>query len=103
MDRTSLIWAAVPHNSDGVVFQVRMGRGQQRFHISRDTLRAIFDLGRDATDAVQLDHFYMNVECILREALRKRSKAGSDTLRLDVNDFIAKRSARSDEDRVARI
>ncbi|MGU7780007.1 hypothetical protein [Burkholderia sp. PU8-34] len=103
MDCTSLVWAAVPHNSDGVVFQVRMGRGQQRFHISRDTLRALFDLGRDATDAVQLDLFYMNLECILKEAFRKRLKAGSDTLRLDVNDFIAKRMTRSDENRVAQI
>ena len=41
---SALVWAAIPHNSDGVVFQVRVIRGLQRFHISRQTLEETFDL-----------------------------------------------------------
>ena len=38
MSNHVLIWAGVPHNSDGIVFQVRVVHGLQRFYLSRRVL-----------------------------------------------------------------
>ena len=57
MDRSSLVWAGVPHSSDGVVFQIRVGHGLQRFHIARLILERACDLERLASDARQLECF----------------------------------------------
>ena len=89
MGSHSLIWAAVPHNSDGVVFQVRIFRGLQRFHLSRRVLEEMFDLERGASDARQLEHFYSYLNRILARATIKRSVAGSDTVPLHATDFTS--------------
>ena len=83
-----LIWAAVPHNSDGVVFQVRMVHGLQRFHMSRRVLENVFDLEPRASDARQLELFYEFLERILVRASKRRSIASSDTVALHATDFI---------------
>ncbi|WP_120293961.1 hypothetical protein [Paraburkholderia sp. BL23I1N1] len=59
MANHSRIWAAVPHNSDGVVFQIRIVDRLQRFHVSRRVLEEVFDLESAASDARQLEHFYL--------------------------------------------
>jgi hypothetical protein len=84
---SALVWAAIPHNSDGVVFQVRVIRGLQRFHISRQTLEETFDLAPHASDAGQLELFYQHKTLILRQAMRKRPIAGADTAALQTADF----------------
>lgn len=89
MGSNSLIWAAVPHNSDGVVFQVRVERGQQRFHVSRRVLEDAFDLERKASDARQLEHFYLYLDRILARAGTKRSTVSSDTVALLTSDFTS--------------
>jgi hypothetical protein len=89
MSNHALIWAAVPHNSDGVVFSVRIARGLQRFHISRRVLEEVFELERHTTDARQLELFYACVSRILAKATAKRSIASRDTLALQISDFIA--------------
>jgi hypothetical protein len=83
----SLIWAAVPHNSDGVVFEVRIVHGIQRFHISRRVLEDVFNLEPAVSDARQLEHFYSCLHHILARARMKRSVAGSDTVALLAIDF----------------
>jgi len=83
-----LIWAAVPHNSDGVVFQVRIAHGLQRFHVSRRVLEDVFDLESPASDATQLELFYTFLERILVLAGKKRSIARSGTVALQATDFI---------------
>jgi hypothetical protein len=83
----SLIWAAVPHNSDGVVFAVQIGRGFQRFHLSRRVLEEVFELERKTSDARQLELFYLCVDRILAKACAKRPVASRDTVALQVADF----------------
>lgn len=85
----SLIWAAVPHNSDGVVFQVRIVHGPQRFYVSRRVLEDVFDLEPAASDARQLEHFYVYLNRILAQASLKRSIASSDTVSLQASDFTS--------------
>jgi hypothetical protein len=85
----SLIWAAVPHNSDGVVFQVRIVHGLQRFHVTRRVLEDVFELDPAASDARQLDHFYVYLNLILAQAFTKRSIAGLDTVPLRATDFTS--------------
>lgn len=89
MGSHSLIWAAVPHNSDGVVFQVRIVHGLQRFYLSRRVLEEVFDLERGASDARQLERFYLNLNRIVAQASTKRSIAGSDTVPLQATDFTS--------------
>lgn len=101
MSSQSLIWAAVPHNSDGVVFQVRIVHGLQRFYLSRAVLEEVFDLERRASDARQLELFYLSLNHILARASAKRSIASSDTVPLRTSDFNSQRdeqpSANPDE------
>jgi hypothetical protein len=52
-----LIWAGVPHRSDGIVFQVRVVHGLQRFHMSCRKLEDVFHLETRASDARQLEFF----------------------------------------------
>ncbi|MFM0213587.1 hypothetical protein PQQ96_40080 [Paraburkholderia sediminicola] len=85
----SLFWAAVPHNGDGVVFQVRIVRGLQRFHVTRRVLEEVFDLEPAASDARQLEHFYVYLNRILARANKKRSIASSDTVPLQASDFTS--------------
>ncbi|APA87018.1 hypothetical protein BJG93_10295 [Paraburkholderia sprentiae WSM5005] len=87
MTSIPLIWAAVPHNSDGVVFQIRLGRGLQRFHVSRRVLEDAFELERRASDARQLELFYVHLQRILVRASAKRSTACSATVSLQAADF----------------
>ncbi|MFM0341462.1 hypothetical protein [Paraburkholderia fungorum] len=87
MSSHSLIWAAVSHNSDGVVFQVRIVHGLQRFYVPRGVLEEVFDLERRASDARQLEHFYLCLNRILAQASAKRSIASSDTVPLRISDF----------------
>jgi hypothetical protein len=101
MGSNSLIWAAVPHNSDGVVFQVRVERGLQRFHVSRRVLEDAFDLVPKASDARQLEHFYLYLDRILDRAGTKRAKASSDTIALQTSDFISASKERYASDRHA--
>ncbi|QBQ99461.1 hypothetical protein [Paraburkholderia pallida] len=84
---SALVWAAIPHNSDGVVFQVRVVRGLQRFHIPRQALEEAFDLTPHASDARQLELFYQHKAHILSRAMRKRPMAGADTAALQTADF----------------
>ncbi|WP_338639311.1 hypothetical protein [Burkholderia pyrrocinia] len=101
MDSGSLVWAGVPHNSDGVVFQVRVGRGLQRFHIARMVLEKALDLERLASDARQLECFYEHLGPILGAARKTRSKAKADTVSLNIADFLRKSKARAGQDSVA--
>ena len=87
MSSIPLIWAAVPHNSDGVVFQIRLGRELQRFHVSRRVLEEVFELERKASDARQLEFFYAHEQRILARANAKRSTASSATVSLQLADF----------------
>ncbi|MBC8746741.1 hypothetical protein OKW43_003303 [Paraburkholderia sp. WC7.3g] len=87
MSSIPLIWAAVPHNSDGVVFQIRLGRGLQRFHVSRRVLEDVFELERRSSDARQLEFFYVHEQRILARASAKRSTACSATVSLQAADF----------------
>ncbi|VBB16637.1 hypothetical protein [Burkholderia stabilis] len=87
MGSGSLVWAGVPHNSDGVVFQVRVGRGLQRFHIARAVLEKALDLERLASDARQLECFYEHLAPILGAARKTRSSAKADTVPLKTSDF----------------
>jgi hypothetical protein len=84
---SALVWAAIPHNSDGVVFQVRVIRGLQRFHIPRRVLEEAFDLAPHASDAGQLELFYRHATHILSRAMRKRPIAGTDTAAFQTLDF----------------
>lgn len=84
---SALVWAAIPHNRDGVVFQVRVIRGLQRFHIPRRVLEEAFDLAPHASDARQLELFYQHKTHILSQAMRKRPIAGADTAALQTADF----------------
>ena len=84
---SALLWAAIPHNSDGVVFQVRVIRGLQRFHIPRRALEEAFDLPTHASDAKQLELFYQHKTHILRQAMRKRPIASAGTAALQTADF----------------
>jgi hypothetical protein len=86
---SALVWAAIPHNSDGVVFQVRVIRGLQRFHIPRRALEEVFGLAPHASDARQLERFYEHAPHILRQAMRKRPIASADTAALQTADFTA--------------
>lgn len=99
-----LIWAAVPHNSDGIVFQVRIIHGLQRFYVSRRVLEDVFDLEPRASDARQLELFYRFLKRILVRASKKRSIASSDTVALQVTDFTAprKKENRSNVHAIAR-
>ncbi|WP_343656117.1 hypothetical protein [Paraburkholderia caribensis] len=89
MSNDVLIWAGVPHNSDGIVFQVRVVHGLQRFYLSRRVLEDVFDLEPRASDARQLELFYTFLTRIVARASGKRSIAGSDTVALQSTDFIA--------------
>jgi hypothetical protein len=84
-----LVWAGVPHNSDGIVFQVRVVHGLQRFYVSRRVLENVFDLEPGASDARQLELFYTFLKRILARSESKRPIAGSDTVALQSTDFIA--------------
>lgn len=97
MSIEALIWAAVPHNSDGVVFQARILHGLQRFHVSRRVLEEVFGLERKASDARQLEVFYACLPEILSQARDKRAIAGSATVALASADFpsCSKTSSRS--------
>ena len=99
-----LIWAAVPHNSDGVVFQVRMAHGLQRFYASRHVLEDAFDLEPRASDARQLELFYKFLKCILVQASKRCSIPRSDTVALQATDFIppSKKESRSNLSAIAR-
>ncbi|WP_429252197.1 hypothetical protein [Paraburkholderia sp. GAS333] len=101
MSNHALIWAAVPHNSDGVVFSVRIARGLQRFHISRRVLEDVFELERNTSDARQLELFYSCVSRILAKATAKRSTASRDTVALQSSDFISSGKSRDTWDRHA--
>lgn len=83
-----LIWAAVPHNGDGVVFQVRIVRGLQRFYVSRRVLEEVFDLEPRASDGRQLELFYMFLNRILVRTSMKCSIAGSATVPIQATDFF---------------
>lgn len=100
----SLIWAAVPHNSDGVVFELRIVHGLQRFHISRRVLEDVFDLEPAVSDTRQLERFYAYLHPILAQASMKRSVASSDTVPLRVIDFTStsKEQGRSSRHAVER-
>ncbi|WGS40339.1 hypothetical protein LFL97_11330 [Burkholderia sp. JSH-S8] len=98
MDRGSLVWAGIPHNSDGVVFQVRIARGLQRFHISRAILEKALDLERLASDARQLECFYEHLAPILGVARKTRSNARADTVPLNISDFVRTTKARAGQD-----
>lgn len=87
MSTHALVWAAVPHNSDGVVFQLRITRGLQRFHLARRVLEDVFGLEKNASDARQLDLFYREFKRILTRACAKRPIAGADTVALCNADF----------------
>ncbi|KAA1013676.1 hypothetical protein FVF58_08010 [Paraburkholderia panacisoli] len=89
MPNHSLIWAAVPHNSDGVVFQIRIVHGLQRFHLTRRVLEDVFDLEPAASDARQLERFYLYLNRILAQAGTKRSIASLDTVPLQATDFTS--------------
>lgn len=86
---SALVWAAIPHNSDGVVFQVRAVRGLQRFHIPRRALEEAFGLPPHASDAGQLELFYQHETLILRRAMQKRPIAGADTAALQTADLAS--------------
>jgi hypothetical protein len=101
MSNHALIWAAVPHNSDGVVFSVRIARGPQRFHISRRVLEDVFELERKTSDAQQLELFYSCVGRILAKAAAKRSTASRDTVALQTSDFISSGKSRDGWERHA--
>ncbi|RQR81911.1 MULTISPECIES: hypothetical protein [Burkholderia] len=101
MDSGSLVWAGVPHNSDGVVFQVRVGRGLQRFHVARTVLEKALDLERLASDARQLECFYEQLSSILSVARKARSKAKADTVSLNIADFLRTSNARAGQDSAA--
>lgn len=88
MSNHALLWAAVPHNSDGVVFSIHIGRGLQRFHISRRVLEDVFELERKTSDARQLEVFYSCLSRIITKAGAKRSIASRDTVALQASDFI---------------
>ncbi|WP_310631060.1 hypothetical protein [Paraburkholderia sp.] len=94
---SALVWAAIPHNSDGVVFQVRVIRGLQRFHLPRRALEAVFGLAPHASDARQLELFYRHTAHILSQAMRKRPIAGADTAALQTTDFASVVEAEWDE------
>ncbi|WGS53759.1 hypothetical protein LFL96_22195 [Paraburkholderia sp. D15] len=87
MSRHTLIWAAVPHTSDGIVFELGLGRGHQRFYLSRDLLEKVFGLERGASDARQLECFYIHSSRIFAQAYEKRVRGGSDTVQLQLADF----------------
>jgi hypothetical protein len=97
MDRSSLVWAGVPHSGDGVVFQIRIGRGLQRFHLARLILESACDLERRASDARQLECFYEHLNPILAVARKMRSSAKADTVSLDAADFVRAGSARGEQ------
>ncbi len=103
MDCGPLVWAGVPHNSDGVVFQVRVRRGFQRFHLPRTVLERAFDLER-LSDARQLACFYEHLGAILVVARKTRSNAKADTVPLSVSDFtrVVKTGIQQDSRTVAR-
>jgi hypothetical protein len=82
MSSCTLVWAAVPHNGDGVVFQVRIAHGLQRFYISRRVLEDVFNLELKASDAKELERFYASLNRILEEASKKRSTSTSGTVAL---------------------
>ncbi|MFP3559395.1 hypothetical protein SB861_53620 [Paraburkholderia sp. SIMBA_049] len=69
------------------MFQVRVIRGLQRFHIPRRVLEAAFDLAPCASDAGQLELFYRHATHILSRAMRKRPIAGADTAAFQTLDF----------------
>ncbi|WP_164721182.1 hypothetical protein [Burkholderia stagnalis] len=98
MGRDSLVWAGIPHNGDGVVFQVRLARGLQRFHIPRAILEKVADLERLASDARQLECFYEHLAPILRVARKARSNAKADTVALNMSDFVRAPKARAGQD-----
>lgn len=85
-----LVWAAVPHTGDGVVFQVRLDRGLQRFYVSRGVLEEVFNLERRASDSRQLEFFYTCFNRILAQASAKRSIASSETVPLKTTDFSSR-------------
>jgi hypothetical protein len=98
MKSCMLDWAAVPHNSDGVVFQVRIFAGCQRFHVARAVLEEAFGLAPKASDAKQLELFYLHAKCIVNRAGEKHSPLRVGVLALVASDFIAsgeKKSRRS--------
>jgi hypothetical protein len=101
MSSQVLSWAAVSHNGDGVVFQVRIAHGLQRFYLSRRVLENVFDLEPRASDARQLQLFYQFLNRILTRATAKRSIAGSDTLQLQATDFSPLRTEESRSNRHA--
>lgn len=92
MINDSLVWAAVPHNNDGVVFQIRLEYGLQRFYLSRGVLEQVFELERRASDSRQLEVFYIYLNRIIAMASAKRSIASADhpgtSDRLAVTDAV---------------
>jgi hypothetical protein len=104
MSSHMLIWAAVPHNSDGVVFQVRMVHGLQCFYVSRRVLEDVFDLDPRASDARELELFYKFLKRILVRVSKKCSIPRSDTVALQATDFIppSKKESRWNRHAIAR-
>nr|MDW3662885.1 hypothetical protein [Paraburkholderia terrae] len=91
-----LVWAANPHNSDGVVFQVRVIQGLQRFHVSRQTLEKVCGLAPRASDARQLEVFLQHLASFVDLALRKRPLAANDTVPVLFTDCHEFERARRD-------
>lgn len=91
MHGIALTWAGVPHDGDGVVFQLCVDRGSQRFHIPRAVLRKVFGLARAARDSQQLELFYAQQDCIGEVARGKRAVGRRDTVPLAVSDFSSVR------------
>jgi len=89
MNSCTLEWAAVPHNSDGVVFQVRIFAGSQRFHVARTVLEEVFGLAPNASDAKQLELFYVHQVSVIGSASQKHSPLRVGVLALRASDFTA--------------
>ncbi|MFM0556719.1 hypothetical protein P0D69_37995 [Paraburkholderia sediminicola] len=68
---------------------MRIVHGLQRFHVSRRVLEDAFDLEPRASDAKQLQHFYLHLTHILTRASAKRSFSGPDTVPLQAVDFTS--------------
>ncbi|WP_162600869.1 hypothetical protein [Paraburkholderia sp. C35] len=96
MGSSRLVWAANPHNGDGVVFQVRVLKGLQRFHVSRHTLEKALGLAPQVSDARQLEVFFKHLTSFIDIALRKRPLAANDTAPIFVDDMVEYESVRSE-------
>lgn len=96
MTGQTLLWAAVPHTGDGVVFELRLDYGRQRFYVPRDLLEDVFGLEPAASDARQLELFYANSNRISSRAYEERSRGSAGTVRLQLVDFSLTDNERRD-------